>query len=1466
MRRFFLPCLFLVSLSGFALGQTPLTLQLLNGQLQLQQNGATFAMHHGPMPDQLFGGRYYLVVQFGSIPTQENREALERGGVRLLDYLPENAYIASIPKNYDLSQLTQKGAQCFWVPDERVVYSPELYTRKFPPHAMVGNKIEVVVKPYSDIPKTEIEGILGRNFELVNEFPHPYLVRLRVEAADLDRLLRFPFIQYVEPIAPSPTPDDTEGRSLHRSNAINTQYSAGRHYDGTGMTVGLADDGTLGPHIDQTGRLTQFATANSGNHGDMTSGIFFGAGNREPKIQGHAPGAMAYYWDISGYTHIVGAVAHWNSYGVILTSTSYSQGTGGVYTADAQFIDNQINSNKQLEHMFSAGNAGSSDGGYGAGAGWGNITGGYKASKSVITCGDLNSSGVLESTSSRGPARDGRIKPDICANGFGQLSTDENNTTQTGSGTSAACPSVAGTVTQIYHAYKTLNGGQNPQSGLIKACILNSGDDLGNAGPDYKHGWGQINALRAVRTLEQNRYLVDSVSQGQTRTHTINIPANTYEVRVMVYWTDFPGNPSANKALVNDLNIQLTAGSVYNPWVLDATPNATNLNTPATRGIDDLNNMEQVTLTNPPSGNATLSVNGFAVPQGPQRYWVVYEFLQTGVELTYPIGGEGFVPGETEKIRWDAVDPTGNFTLEYTTNNGGTWTNISTSIASTSRFFNWNVPVAITGQAKMRITNNGNTDESDATFTIAKLPTNITINYICPDSIGISWTAATSATGYEVSILGNKYMDSVATSTTTSAVIRNQNPGIGHWYSVRALQGTGKGRRAIAVYHAGGTLNCTVPIDISTTTINSPGSGALVNCQASATTPVEVEITNTGTTSASNIGISYRFDGGAVFTETFAGPLAAGATAVHTFATTVNLSGSGNYPLKAWCTLVNDGNHYNDTLNQSTTILNGATVTLPIAENFETMAACGLTNDCGVTVCNLSNGWMNETNGSQDDIDWRVNSGSTPSTATGPDLDHNPGNSAGKYVYLEASTCYGATAQLLSPCIDLTTSQAPQLSFWYHMYGAAMGSLHVDVVAEGIWSMDVMPPISGNQTNQWRLATVNLTPFLGKVINVRFRGITGAAVTSDMALDDIGVIDANTPPVAAFSGSPLSTCPGNTVTFTDLSQNNPTSWAWTITPNTFNYANGTNAGTQNPQVQFTAAGTYSVSLTATNAFGNQAVTQSNYVSISTGMVPNIVEDFEGNFTPSAWLVLNSGGAYTWMQSVAVTGITGAPSKAAYMENFSYNNPGAEDKLLTLPIDLTSNSVASMTFDLAYSRFSATLYETLRIEVSTDCGQTFGNVVYNKGSSVLATAPDASGNWFPNAAAQWRTETVDLTPFVGQTIVVQFVNVNGYGNNMFIDNVNILNTVGLEHTMSMHSAQVWPNPTNGLFNVGIPEMPTGEIKLSIADLAGRQVYGSTIIGDGAAWQGRLDLRNLSRGVYYLRIEGEAIHFVKKIVIE
>jgi PKD repeat protein len=204
------------------------------------------------------------------------------------------------------------------------------------------------------------------------------------------------------------------------------------------------------------------------------------------------------------------------------------------------------------------------------------------------------------------------------------------------------------------------------------------------------------------------------------------------------------------------------------------------------------------------------------------------------------------------------------------------------------------------------------------------------------------------------------------------------------------------------------------------------------------------------------------------------------------------------------------GNQYGtNAVTQNAYINVGSGNALPASQPFTAFGNCPTTANCGAQVCNLNNGWLNAVNGAEDQIDWRVNNGSTPTAATGPSLDHTSGNLNGKYIYLEPTpangqTCTAQEAWLLSPCMNLASVLQPRLSFWYHLLGADMGELHVDVFADGAWNNDVMPPLVGNQGSAWTEAVVALDAFAAEDVVVRFRGITGTTGDrSDMAIDDI---------------------------------------------------------------------------------------------------------------------------------------------------------------------------------------------------------------------------------------------------------------------------------------------------------------------------------------------------------------------------
>lgn len=1085
---------------------------LKSGQYLLPENFELVKESFATNQPDVYNEKIYRIIQFYELPSNHQKNELKVLGIELLNYLPSNAYFASIASGCSLTNGTTFKIRSISIIEPKYKMSADIFDKTYPTWAILENNIiELNVNYFenlsSDIVETEL---LRAGFEIIAGFPYSQLVRIRADINSIEHLASQPFIQFFAPIDPPSEPENLVGRTNHRSNAIATEYFMGRHYDGTGIKVAMGDDGIIGPHIDYQGRVYQTnVTSNSGDHGDHVAGTIMGAGNKDPKGRGMAFGADLYVysvWDAINMTPTTNI-----NPGIRITSTSYSDGCNTGYTSFAQTADKHMRQMPNLIHVFSAGNNGTSNCNYGAGAGWGNVTGGVKIGKNVIAVANLTSIDALASSSSRGPAHDGRIKPEVSAVGTDVYSTIDSHSYALKTGTSMACPGTSGTIAQLNHAYKALNNGIEPPSALIKGILMNSADDIGNPGPDFKHGFGRLNALKAVRIIESQQYLHDSISQGILKTHNILVPEGKKQLKIMIYWHDYEASVSASKALVNNLNMQVfdTASTLFNPWILDHTPNATLLNANAVRGVDSINNVEQVTIDNPVPGNYSIKVSGISVPMGPQTYFINYYFIDEKIEITYPIGGESFVPGETEIIRWDAIDNTQTFKLEYSTNDGLSWTTLSSSISASNRYFSWNIPSVVSGKVKLALSQGNQRDTTLIPFSIIGVPSNISVAWACIDSIKLTWNTVLGATSYEISKLGQKYMDSIGVSQTNSFVVSGINSQDFYWFSVKAL-GTNEsiGRRAIAIQKTPGIFNCLYPYDIELSEISSPGKETFMNCQNITPKPITIKITNRGINTVTEVPLKVTINGINLQTDTFKGSLAPGGSAIFTFNSSFNQTAVGSYKIAAWTALPSDGYIYNDSAFVKINIIDGTKINLPWSENFESFTDCSTSANCELNICNLHNGFVNVTNIDGDDIDWRTDAGGTPSTGTGPSIDHNPGTSAGKYLYLEATgPCFAKEAFLLTPCIDLTNATIPVLSFWYHMYGTTMGSLSVDVMFDSKWTLNVVPTITGNKGDIWLRQLVNLSQFNGKVINIRFRGKTGSDYLSDLALDDFSILE-----------------------------------------------------------------------------------------------------------------------------------------------------------------------------------------------------------------------------------------------------------------------------------------------------------------------------------------------------------------------
>jgi len=248
--------------------------------------------------------------------------------------------------------------------------------------------------------------------------------------------------------------------------------------------------------------------------------------------------------------------------------------------------------------------------------------------KNVLTVGavsDAVSGGVrapnlITSTlsfSSWGPTDDGRVKPDLVANGYKLKSTSPSadNDYASMSGTSMASPNAAGTAQLLVSYLATLFANTAMRASTLKALLIHTADDLGNPGPDYKFGWGLVNAKAAADLLAA--YHTNAIARGivedrvtSTR-KSVDIPFTwdgVSPIRATLCWTDPAGSyttahDSRVVRLVNNLDLRIIApdSSVHQPWVMpfvgDWSVASCDYN--ATTGSNYTDNVEQVLIATP---------------------------------------------------------------------------------------------------------------------------------------------------------------------------------------------------------------------------------------------------------------------------------------------------------------------------------------------------------------------------------------------------------------------------------------------------------------------------------------------------------------------------------------------------------------------------------------------------------------------------------------------------------------------------------------------------------------------------------------------------------------------------------------------------------------------------------------------------------------------------------------------------
>lgn len=457
---------------------------------------------------------------------------------------------------------------------------------------------------------------------------------------------------------------------------------------GKGITLGVWDGGGVRSTHQEFGSrvLQQDSAASLSSHAThvagtmVAAGVNFGAKGMSPQANLHA-----YDWNDDliemaneasnglllsnhSYGHITGwryssSAESWRWYGdtTISATTDYRFGFYNDYSKDLDEIafnapyylicksaGNERNDNHTGTHQYYNGTAWVTSDAYRKPDGDYDCLGADKVGKNILTIGAVgdisggytDSSQVIQTSfSSWGPTDDGRIKPDLVANGLSVFSTDDDHDADytIKSGTSMATPSVTGSLGLLQQHYQAQNGNYM-RSATLKALVIHTANEAGSSeGPDYQNGWGLMNTKAAADVINNRNELAlikeENLTNGEFKIYHLKATGNE-PLAVTIVWTDVPGTPAEpalnpdTRMLVNDLDMRIVRwGNTYKPWKLDpANPSA-----PAFRGDNDRDNVEKIYVGQPTAGIYTVIVkHKKSLSGGNQAFSLVATGITTG--------------------------------------------------------------------------------------------------------------------------------------------------------------------------------------------------------------------------------------------------------------------------------------------------------------------------------------------------------------------------------------------------------------------------------------------------------------------------------------------------------------------------------------------------------------------------------------------------------------------------------------------------------------------------------------------------------------------------------------------------------------------------------------------------------------------------------------------------------------------
>lgn len=376
--------------------------------------------------------------------------------------------------------------------------------------------------------------------------------------------------------------------------------------------------------------------------------------------------------------------------------------------------------------------------------------------------------------------------------------------------------------------------------------------------------------------------------------------------------------------------------------------------------------------------------------------------------------------------------------------------------------------------------------------------------------------------------------------------------------------------------------------------------------------------------------------------------------------------------------------------------------------------------------------------------------------------------------------------------------------------------------------------------------TVPATAVLGQPLRLRLVADASgtfpqpcAAPTSGQVEDyTVTVVPNTNPPAVAFTSTYVAgacTAPANTYTFTDQSTNTPTAWLWSFSPSAgVTFVNGTSATSPNPQVAFATAGYYSVTLRASNAYGSNTLTKTNYLLVQ---VPCL-----------AYCAASGGYAAGTASSLWITNVSVSAPGGATFSNASGNSVGGytffSGQSVALPGGTTQT--ISVTTNLNSAHRTTIWVDYNRDGVFANTTGAGGELVYNAitttaTSTVAAAIPSGLGSTRLRVAVTQNNNTPNpCLTYQGEAEVEDYP-------------VNVASPLATREALALPALTVSPNPTpDGQLNVQVSEAgAAGLYTLQVTNALGATLLTQPLRLSSAA-PASLDLSALPPGLYLLRL--------------